>query len=63
MQTYLTIEEVAAEYRVPLSTLRYWRVRGEGPKSFKLGRRVVYLRRDLDAWVQAQYATATGGAA
>jgi hypothetical protein len=38
----LTMAEVAEALRVPVSTLRYWRSRGEGPKSFALGRRVVY---------------------
>lgn len=48
---HLTIDEVSTIYRIPVATLRYWRTRGEGPRSFRLGRRVFYLRRDCDAWV------------
>ncbi len=43
-------------------TLRYWRHAGTGPASFKLGRRVMYRKADVDAWIEAQYeATARGG--
>lgn len=51
----LTIHEAADLLRVPVSTLRYWRHIGQGPKSFKLGARVAYRRQDLEAWVQQQY--------
>jgi len=50
----LTISEVAAIVRAPLATLRYWRHLGTGPRSFRLGRRVVYRARDLRAWIDAQ---------
>ncbi|MCX2934721.1 helix-turn-helix domain-containing protein [Mycobacterium sp. CVI_P3] len=40
--------------RVSPDTLRYWRHTGTaGPPSFKLGRRVLYRRSDVDAWLQA----------
>lgn len=32
-------------------TLETWRVRGGGPRFLKVGRRVAYRRRDLDAWL------------
>jgi predicted DNA-binding transcriptional regulator AlpA len=47
----LTMAEVQAEFGFPLDTLRYWRARGDGPLSFRLGRRVMYDRADLDAWI------------
>jgi predicted DNA-binding transcriptional regulator AlpA len=31
--------------------LRYWRHIGQGPKGTKFGRRVLYRRSDVDAWV------------
>lgn len=34
-------------------TLEAWRVRGNGPAFCKAGRRVLYRRSDLDAWVAA----------
>ena len=47
----LTIREVAAIVRAPIATLRYWRHLGAGPRSFRIGRRVVYRVRDLQAWI------------
>ena len=55
MEDLLTIDEAAVESRTPVATLRYWRHQGTGPKSFKVGRRVMYRRTDLRAWLQAQY--------
>ena len=49
----LTISEAAEVLRAPVATLRYWRHLGTGPHSFRLGRRVLYRRDDLDAWVEA----------
>jgi DNA-binding transcriptional MerR regulator len=50
--------EVAELTRVPLATLRYWRQIGKGPKSFRLGNRVVYKRADIEAWIEQQYESA-----
>ena len=50
----LTITEAALLLRAPVATLRYWRHRGTGPRSFRLGRRVLYRRDDLQAWVEEQ---------
>lgn len=61
MSETMTLAEVAEEKRISPATLRYWRHRGEGPKSFKLGRRVMYKRTDVDSWVQAQYDAADNG--
>jgi len=56
----LTIEEVAELTRLPVATLRWYRAMGEGgPKSGKLGRRVVYRRADVEAWIAAAF-DATG---
>jgi excisionase family DNA binding protein len=50
----LTISEAAEVLRAPVATLRYWRHLGTGPRSFRLGRRVLYRREDLYAWVDAR---------
>jgi len=56
MSKLLRTPEVAELLGVPEATLRYWRFRGEGPKSFTLGRKnVVYREDDVLAWVQDQY--------
>jgi excisionase family DNA binding protein len=51
----LTITEAAELLRAPVATLRYWRHLGTGPLSFRLGRRVLYRRDDLHAWIDAQH--------
>jgi hypothetical protein len=50
----LTLTEAAAVLRTPVATLRYWRHLGIGPAGFRLGRRVLYRRDDLDRWVEDQ---------
>lgn len=61
----LTTAQAAEYVGVPAATLRYWRHKGEGPASYMLGgRRVVFDREDLDAWLDAQKkATVRGGVA
>ena len=50
----LTLPEAAEVLRAPVATLRYWRHLGTGPRSFRLGRRVVYRLADVHAWIDAQ---------
>jgi len=57
----LTIAEAAALLRAPVATLRYWRHLGTGPRSFRLGRRVLYRRDDLHTWIEAQQDLASRG--
>lgn len=52
---------VSAYTGLPAATLRYWRHTGEGPVSFKLGRRVLYRKVDVDAWLDEQYAKSARG--
>ena len=59
----LTTSEVADQLRRSVETLRYWRARGTGPRSFRAGRGVLYKRQDVDAWLAEQYERDTGGAA
>jgi excisionase family DNA binding protein len=45
----------AAEYLgVSVPTLEGWASKGGGPAYCKMGRRVVYLRSDLDAFIQSR---------
>lgn len=60
MDKLLRIEEVEALTGVPVNTLRYWRANSCGPKSAKFGRRIVYREADVQAWIDAQFAAATG---
>lgn len=47
---YLTTEEVAERYRTSPETVRFWRHVGKGPKSLKVGRRVLYAVEDLETF-------------
>ncbi|MGR6899773.1 MULTISPECIES: helix-turn-helix domain-containing protein [Glutamicibacter] len=49
------IEEAAEFLRVPVSTLRYWRHLGTGPRSARIGGRVMYRQADLEAWLNEQF--------
>ncbi len=49
--TYLTTTEIAELLRTPVETVRYWRHIGKGPKSFKVGRRVLYALEDVEAFL------------
>lgn len=51
---FLTQDEVAAELKLCERTLDRWRRLGEGPPITKLGRRVLYRRSSLQAWLCSQ---------
>lgn len=50
----MTTAEVAALLRRPVGTLRYWRHRGEGPASFRVGGSIVYDRAEVRRWLDEQ---------
>lgn len=50
-QRFLTTAEVAEILRTPVETVRYWRHVKQGPKSFKVGRRVLYAVEDVEAFI------------
>ena len=54
---YLLTREVAELLRTPESTVRYWRHVRTGPPSVKVGRRVLYSRVAVLAWLEAQRAS------
>ncbi len=54
-QKLLTLAEAAEIVRAPVATLRYWRHLGTGPRSFRLGRRVLYRYDDLTTWIDDQH--------
>jgi predicted DNA-binding transcriptional regulator AlpA len=53
--------DVARVTLIPAGTLRFYRAMDVGPRCFKLGRRVVYRRSDVDAWVAEQEGGSTRG--
>ena len=55
----ITTAEFAEMARTPAETIRYWRHLGRGPTSFKLGKRVLYDRVEVEAWILAARAEPT----
>lgn len=51
---FLTQDKAAAELKVCERTLDRWRRLGEGPPITKLGRRVLYRRSSLQAWLHGR---------
>ena len=46
----ITTAEVAAFFRTSPETVRYWRHTGYGPVGWKVGRKVLYERADVQAF-------------
>jgi predicted DNA-binding transcriptional regulator AlpA len=60
----LRLEEISTRTGVPLATLRYYRHRGEGPPTWRLGRRVVAYEDEVDHWLdEVRRSVTTGGGA
>lgn len=59
MDRLLSIAETSGRTTVPVPTLRFYRHKNTGPKSFKLGGRVVYKESDVEAWIDEQYDAST----
>jgi predicted DNA-binding transcriptional regulator AlpA len=51
----LHLEEVSEMTRIPVPSLRFYRHNGTGPRSFRLGNRIVYKRADVEAWIEERY--------
>jgi excisionase family DNA binding protein len=52
MHEYLTTAEVAHLLRTSPESVRYWRHVGKGPRSFRVGRKVLYDRHDVEAFIE-----------
>lgn len=48
---YLTEEELCKELGINGATLRNWRWQRRGPKPTKIGRRTLYRRDAINAWL------------
>ncbi|MFR9803151.1 helix-turn-helix transcriptional regulator [Pseudonocardia sp. RS010] len=57
--TLLTLDEAGRRIGRSVETMRYWRRLGQGPRTFKLGRRVVVAESDLVDWINQQRAGAS----
>ena len=55
----LTTKEVAERLRLHHQTLINWRVKGDGPRFIKVGRKVVYPLAEIEAFEKKQLHAAT----
>lgn len=46
--------EVETSFSIPVGTQANLRLRGEGPRFFRLGRKILYLREDVEAWIKRE---------
>lgn len=49
-----TLPEAAEYLGVSVRTMYQWQQRRYGPKSFRVGKRRMYMQADVDAWLDAQ---------
>lgn len=54
LSEYLAEEQTAAELGLCTKTLQRWRALGEGPAITRLGRRILYRRSTVAAWIAAR---------
>ena len=55
----LTLDEAAAMARIPVETFRHRRgLRGGGPKGFRMGKRVMFTKGHVRAWLNEMQAGA-----
>lgn len=54
-ENLLRLPQVSDLTGVPVATLRHWRHHGIGPRSAKIGARVVYRESEVLAWIDAQF--------
>ncbi len=51
---WMSPEELAELYGIPVGTIYQWRTKGYGPKGARIGRHVRYERAEVDAWIKSQ---------
>lgn len=54
----LTPKKAASYLGISEAALRLWRSRGEGPRHFRAGEKLIRYRRvDLDNWIESRLST------
>lgn len=52
MERLLTFAQISEQTGIPEATLRYWRHLGQGPESFRIGRRVYVPESKYREWYE-----------
>lgn len=48
----MSAEELADFLQIPLSTIYFWRYRGEGPRAIRVGRCLRFSMADVREWLE-----------
>lgn len=51
---FFTVKEAAAHLGISPHTMNNWRVTGEGPPFYRMGKFIRYDRDELDAWMRSR---------
>lgn len=51
-----TIEEAAEILRVPVATLRHWRKVGKAPRAIRFGKRIRFVRAEVETFYARAFA-------
>lgn len=62
-EKYLRVEDAARYVGMSVASLYCYRSRQIGPRSLKVGGRVLYRRADLDEWIERNAVVRDGDAA
>ena len=50
----MSLVDLSEMLGIPVNTLYRWRVRGEGPTGYRLGKHVRYQRAAVEPWLETQ---------
>lgn len=48
---WLSVDDLAGELDLPVTTIYAWRARGRGPRAHKIGKYLKFRRGDVDTWL------------
>ncbi len=54
MDELLTVQDVALLTRSTVAAIYQWRRRGKGPKGVRVGNKVLFRHRDIEAWLESR---------
>lgn len=51
LDEWMTVDDVVAEFKLPsANTVYQWKHKGSGPKCYRIGRRLMFRRSEVEAW-------------
>jgi len=54
----ITTDELSAMLHTPYKKLEFWRSHGKGPRYARIGKRVLYRKSDVEAWLTDAFESA-----